>query len=105
MSVTFTLQEALIAIVLIAVFVFLIYLIQLIKKLTITLTRTNRILKNVESVSDIVEHRATDMDSIVDSAATSMRAISGAMRSEESMIKQMSVLVRGFSTLIGMFKR
>lgn len=104
MEFTFTLQEALVALVLIALLILLIYMIKAVKKLLITLTHTNNILANAENVADIVEKRATDADEIISNTASTARAISSSIRSEEGLVKQLSSLVKGLTTLIGMLK-
>lgn len=105
MEFTFTLQEALVALVLIALFILLIYLIKVVKKLIVTLTHANKILENAEVVADIVEKRAVDADAIVSDVASTARVISSSIRAEEGIIRQLSSLAKGMTSLIGIVKK
>ena len=83
MSVTLDLNTLLLALVFAALIVLIIYLIVLVKKLLITVTHANKILEDLEVVSEIASERSQDVNNIITNVSGTVSDLSDAVKGNE----------------------
>ncbi|MCF0144711.1 MAG: hypothetical protein HUJ79_06435 [Firmicutes bacterium] len=94
-----------IVIALIALIVLIVYAIFMVKKLMITLDRTNVILEDVEVISSIASERAQDVDGIITDVSVSVSEISGALKGNSSVISSVAGLAKSAVALKTAFSK
>lgn len=101
---TFSLRDAAVLALIAVTIIFVIYLIRVMKRLIVTLEKSNRILDDIETITDIAEKRTVDVDNIVDGVASAAVNLSTALKGEETLIKQLSVIAHAISNIVGMIR-
>ena len=81
-------------VVMIAVVVLVIYLVRLLKKMMITLEHANKILEDVEVVSEIAANRSKDLDGIIGNVSESAAEISAAVKGNKNVVAAAASVVK-----------
>ena len=84
MNVTIDLKILALLIISIAVVVLIIYLIQVMRRLLVTLDKTNKILTDAEIISDIAANRSKDVDGIISNVSESVASVSEAVKGNKN---------------------
>ena len=84
MNVTIDLKILALLIISIAVVVLIIYLIQVMRRLLVTLDKTNKILADAEIISDIAANRSKDVDGIISNVSESVASVSEAVKGNKN---------------------
>lgn len=84
MNVTIDLKILALAIISIALVVLIIYLIQVMRRLLVTLDKTNKILADAEIISDIAANRSKDVDGIISNVSESVASVAEAVRGNKN---------------------
>ena len=92
-------KTLLVILVLIALVVLIVYAIFLIRKLMVTLDHANRVLQDVEVVSEIAATRSKDIDGIVENVSGSVSDISGAIKDREGTISAVAGIAKSVVSL------
>lgn len=101
MNVTIDLKVLAIIVVAIAVVVLVAYIIQTLKKLMVTLDHTNKILEDVEVVSEIAAERSKDIDGIITDVSGSVTTISETLKGHQSTLAALTSLVNAVASIKG----
>lgn len=101
MSVTLDLNTLLIALVFVALIVLIIYLIVLVKKLLITITHANKILGDLEVVSEIASERSQDVNNIITNVSGTVSDLSDAVKGNESTVSAIASIAKSAASLKG----
>ena len=102
--ITLDVKEVLIYLVLIALFVLIVYLILLVKKLIVTLQKTDKVLEDGGVVSEIAANRATDIDGIVDNVSGVVSGIAAEANSNQGLIKTATDLGKAATSTLNYMK-
>lgn len=102
MNVTIDFKTFLILLVLIALIVLIIYGILLLRKLLVTLEHANRVLEDVEVVSEIAAARSSDLDGIIENVSDAASGLSDAM-ADKSLVTTAGSVAKAAASLKGMF--
>ena len=84
MNVTIDLKILALVIISIALVVLIIYLIQVMRRLLVTLDKTNKILADAEIISDIAANRSKDVDGIISNVSESVASVSEAVKGNKN---------------------
>ena len=84
MNVTIDLKILALVIISIALVVLIIYLIQVMRRLLVTLDKTNKILADAEIISDIAANRSKDVDGIISNVSESVAFVSEAVKGNKN---------------------
>ena len=84
MNVTIDLKILALVIISIALVVLIIYLIQVMRRLLVTLDKTNKILTDAEIISDIAANRSKDVDGIISNVSESVASVSEAVKGNKN---------------------
>ena len=76
MDVSIDIKTLLIVLVLIALVVLIVYSIMVLRKLLVTVDRTNNVLEDLEVVSEIAASRSQDLDGIIDNVSVAAEELS-----------------------------
>ena len=79
-------------------------LIVLLKNMIVTVKRANVILEDAEEVTKVLRKRTEEVDGVLDDVSGSVKNISKAFSGNENVLKQVSTIISGITTLIGMFR-
>ena len=101
MSVTLDLNTLLIALVFVALIVLIIYLIVLVKKLLITITHANKILGDLEVVSEIASERSQDVNNIITNVSGTVSDLSDAVKGNESTVSAIASIAKSAASIKG----
>ncbi|MDD4200852.1 MAG: hypothetical protein PHS19_05625 [Eubacteriales bacterium] len=105
MNVTIDIKTLLIAFVLIALIIMIVYTIMMIRKLLITLEHTNSILEDVEVVSSIASERSKDVDSIISNVSCSVSDLSDALKGNQGTVSAIASIVKSAASIKGMMSK
>ncbi|MBQ0078975.1 MAG: hypothetical protein KBS66_03655 [Eubacterium sp.] len=94
MNVTIDIKLLGFALIVIAVLVLIVFLIQLVRKLLVTLDHANKILADVEVVSEIASERTQDINGIVGDVAESAGALAKAAKEKQNVIQATTSVVK-----------
>ena len=83
-NVTIDLKILALVIISIALVVLIIYLIQVMRRLLVTLDKTNKILADAEIISDIAANRSKDVDGIISNVSESVASVSEAVKGNKN---------------------
>ncbi len=100
-----TLNEIGILLLICAGIILLISLVILIKNLLKSVKISNLILEDVETITDIAEKRAKEIDEIVDNVSDSLEEASKALKGHQSILKQLSSIAGAVTSVVGIFKK
>lgn len=95
MSVSIDIKLFLVILVLIALVVLIIYGILVLRKLLVTLDRTNKILEDAEVVTEIAASRSEDLNGIIDDVSGAVSGEGGNIVSTVSSIAKSAASLRG----------
>ena len=70
----------------------------------ITLEHTNKILEDVEVVSDIAANRSRDLDGIIENVSESASSLSEAVKGNQNIAKAASGIVNATASCVGIVK-
>ena len=84
MNVTIDLKILALVIISIALVVLIIYLIQVMRRLLVTLDKTNKILADAEIILDIAANRSKDVDGIISNVSESVASVSEAVKGNKN---------------------
>ena len=101
MSVTLDLNTLLLALVFAALIVLIIYLIVLVKKLLITVTHANKILGDLEVVSEIASERSQDVNNIITNVSGTVSDLSDAVKGNESTVSAIASIAKSAASIKG----
>lgn len=99
MSVTVDIKVLAFIVIAIALVVLIVYLIQLMRKLLVTVEHTNKILKDVEVVSAIVSERSKDVDGIIGDVTDSVSAFAEAVKGRQNIVAAIASLAKSIAML------
>lgn len=94
MSVTIDLKMLLLIIICIAVVVLVVYMVRCLKSLMVTLERTNEILQDVETMSDIAAKRSKDVDNIISNVSDTVSDINEAVNGKQNVISLITAIAK-----------
>lgn len=104
MNYTFTLSEAGLMAIGLALLVLLIYCIILIRNLIPAVKRLNHILEDVEEITDTTSSGIIEASKLVGEIGSSISAVSGTLKGENGTLQNLTTLVKSVSSAIGLFK-
>ncbi len=104
MAFTITLKELIMIIIGIGILVLIAYLIKLVKALTETCLRTNKVLEDVEVISAIASEKAQKIDDIADDAIESIGVIADIVKGNQSSVKAATNLVNSLASIRNLMK-
>ncbi len=104
MDVTIDIKTLLIVLVLIALLVLIIYGIILLRKLLVTADRANKVLEDVEVISEIAASRSEDLDGIIDNVSTAASGLSDTMASG-SFLTTVGSIAKSAASVKGMISK
>ena len=99
MSVTIDIKVLALAAIFIALLVLIIYMIKLMRKLIVTVEHTNKILEDVEVVSDIAADRSKDVNDIISNVSESVASVKDALNGKESIFTALTAFVKSLVML------
>ena len=99
MNITIDLKILALFIVVIAVVVLAVYVVKVLKRLMITLEHTNKILEDVEVVSDIAANRSRDLDGIIENVSESASSLSEAVKGNQNIISAITSVIKAAAAL------
>lgn len=102
MSVTIDLKTLLIILVLIALIVLIIYAILAVRKLLVTLDHTNKVLEDVEVISEIASARSQDVDGIITNVSSTVADLSDAVKGNQGTMSAVASIVKSAASIKGM---
>ncbi len=105
MSVTIDLKTLFIILVLIALLFLIIYAVVMIKKLLVTLDRTNKILEDVQVTTEIVANRSKDVDGIIGNVSESVASISSSLKGDQTTVAAVASIAKSLASLKGLVAR
>lgn len=94
MNVTIDLKNLALVIIAIALVVLIIYLIQVMRKLLVTLNQTNKILADVETISEIAANRSKDVDGIISNVSESVSSVSEAVKGNQNVFAAAAAIIK-----------
>ncbi|HIU26387.1 MAG TPA: hypothetical protein IAC50_07855 [Candidatus Copromorpha excrementigallinarum] len=94
MNVTIDVKILAFVLVAIALIVLIIYCVKLLKRLIVTVDHTNKILKDVEDITEIAAKRSRVVDGIVDNIAESVESISDAVKGNQNIFTAVSSVIK-----------
>ena len=105
MNVTIDIKVLAIIVIAVAVVVLVAYIIQALKKLMVTLDHTNKILEDVEVVSEIAAERSKDIDGIITDVTGSVNTISETIKGQQSTLAALTSLVNAVASIKGIVNK
>ncbi len=100
---TLSVKDLGIALVIIAAIICLVFLAKVFKRLIVTVEKSNEILDDVKSMTEIAERRSRDLDNMVGNITDSVEGITEAIKGNETIIKQLSAIASAVSSIAGIF--
>jgi len=94
MNVTIDLKALLIVVAIIAIIVLIVYLVRFFRDMSVTLKHTNKILEDVEVITDIAADRSKDVDKIISDVSESVSDITDAVKGKQDVISVVSSVVK-----------
>jgi hypothetical protein len=101
---TMSIKEIGIALLVIAVLILMFYVICVFKNLVVTIKKTNEILEDVATITDIVEKQTVDLGDTVGDIAGAAGAIAKTIKGEETLVKQLSSIAMAITAVVSMIK-
>lgn len=94
MNVTIDLKILALVIISIALVVLIVYLIQVMRKLLVTLDKANKILADAEVISDIAANRSKEVDGIISNVSESVASVSEAVKGNKNAFAAAAAVVK-----------
>lgn len=105
MTVTITLEGVLLTAIAVLAIVLLIYLIALIRKAVVTLTKVNLVLDDTKVVSGVAADKAQKVDEIVDGIGDSVGTVVNSIKGNQSIVAAITSIVNAVSSFAGIVKK
>lgn len=105
MEITFTLKEAGIFLIFVAVIILLIYVIILVRGLIPAVKNTKKITDDAAVITSIARKRTEDLDGVLDDVTDSVHGLSEALKGKESLVQSLSSIGKAITSLIGLLKK
>ena len=99
MNVTVDLKTLGFILLIIAALILIIYLILLVRKLLVTLDHANKILVDLEDVSDIASRRGKEVDGVISDVTDSVGSLAGAVKDKQNVVQATSSVVRAIASV------
>lgn len=99
MNVTVDLKTLGFILLIIAALILIIYLILLVRKLLVTLDHANKILVDLEDVSDIASRRGKEVDGVIGDVTDSVGSLAGAVKDKQNVVQATSSVVRAIASV------
>lgn len=94
MNVTIDIKVLAIVVIVIAVVVLAAYLVKMLKRLIVTLEHANKILEDVEVISEIAANRSKDVDGIIGNVSESVSDLSTAIKGNQNIMSAIVSVVK-----------
>lgn len=104
MNVTIDVKMLIFAIVGIALIVLIIYLIQLARKLMVTLEHTNKILEDTQTVTELAAKRSKDVDEIISEITESLSTVSKTVRGDQNVFAATAAVIKAAAAVVNAAK-
>lgn len=105
MEITIDVKAALICLLLIALIVFVVYLIILAKNLVKTINQTNKILEDSSVISGVAAEKTVQIGEIVDDVKSVVVDLAQAVKGEQKPIAALSNIVKAVGNLAAIFQQ
>lgn len=105
MTVTITLQGALLTTIAVLAIVLLIYLILLLRKAIATLVKVDAILDDAKVVSQTASDKAQKLDGIVDGISSSVGTVVDSIKGNQNVVAAATSMVNAASSFAGVVKK
>ncbi len=102
MSVTIDLKTLFLILLFIALIILIIYAAVMIKKLLVTLDRTNKILEDVQVTTKIVADRSKDVDGIIGNISESVASVSSSLKGSQTTVAAVASIAKSLASLRGL---
>ena len=99
MNVTVDLKTLGFILLIIAALILIIYLILLVRKLLVTLDHANKILVDLEDVSDMASRRGKEGDGVISDVTDSVGSLAGAVKDKQNVVQATSSVVRAIASV------
>ncbi len=83
----------------IALLILIIYLIQLARKLLVTVNYTNGILEDVTAITDLAAKRSKEVDGIIGDVSESVESLSQAVKGNQNIFSAISSVVKAVAAV------
>lgn len=94
MSITIDLKMLLLIIICVAVVVLAVYLVKLLKKLTVTMENANKVLEDVSVMTEIAANRSKDLDGIISNVSESVSGIAEAVKGKQNALAALAAVIK-----------
>ena len=94
MSITIDLKMLLLIIICVAVVVLAVYLVKLLKKLTVTMENANKVLEDVSVMTEIAANRSKDVDGIISNVSESVSGIAEAVKGKQNALAALAAVIK-----------
>lgn len=94
MSITIDLKMLLLIIICVAVVILSIYLVKLLKKLTVTMDNANKVLEDVSVMTEIAANRSKDVDGIISNVSESVSGIAEAVKGKQNALAALVAVIK-----------
>lgn len=101
---TMSIKEIGIALLVVAVLILMFYLICVVKNLVVTVKKTNEILEDVATITDIAEKQTVELGDTVGDIAGAVGVIAKTIKGEETLVKQLSAIAVAITSVVSMIK-
>jgi len=105
MTITLSVQEALIGILIIAAIILVIYLIVILSKLKPTLEKLDRVLDEVEVITGTTANKVEQVDEIIAGVGDSVSTVVGALKGNQSLLLGATNFLNAAASLCGVVKK
>lgn len=99
MNVTIDIKLLAFGILALALVILIVYLIQLARKLIVTVDHTNKILEDVEVVSEIAANRSKDVDEIISNVSESVSSVTETMKEKQNIFTAVASIVKAVAAV------
>ena len=102
--ITVDVKALLIALLLVAAIVLVIYLIIMVSNLTVTLKKVNTILDDTKTVTGIVNEKAIETKPVVDDLSSALVGFANGIKGNETSIASLSNLAKSLSSMVSIIR-
>lgn len=101
MYITVPLKDICMILLLAALVVMVIYLIVLFRNLNKTVKKSNEVLEDVKTITEIAEKRSVELDDTIGNVSETINTVSKAIRGQETVFKQLSNIASAVMSIVG----
>ncbi|NLY82686.1 MAG: hypothetical protein GX078_07910 [Clostridiales bacterium] len=105
MDINVNLNELILLLVYVALFVFIVYLIILIKNLIVTLKKTNEVMDDAKTITAISARKATEIDGVVTDVTATISNITETIKGKDGIVKTVSNIGKAVASLQGILNK